>query len=101
MIAPERLAARRRWEWPPHTARNIKWATQQPSYAGARPALIEAALKRAQARSSGNWFVLGASGDIRARHATPVLRPVMRRAADRLWRDDLAYAERRYRLRAG
>jgi phenylpropionate dioxygenase-like ring-hydroxylating dioxygenase large terminal subunit len=66
MIAPERLPARRRWEWPLHTVRNIKWATQQPSYAGARPALIEAALKRAQARSSGNWFVLGASGDIRA-----------------------------------
>lgn len=66
MIAPEGLSARRRREWPLHTVRNIKWATQQPSYAGARPALIEAALKRAQARSSGNWFVLGASGDIRA-----------------------------------
>ena len=60
MIAPERLPARRRWEWPLHTVRNAL-----------------------------------------ARHAAPVLRPVMRRAADRLWRDDLAYAERRYRLRAG
>lgn len=36
-----------------------------------------------------------------ARMAAPLLRPVMRRAATRLWRDDLAYAERRYALRSG
>jgi len=35
-----------------------------------------------------------------ARAAAPVLRPLIRRAAARLWRDDLAYAERRYALRA-
>ena len=35
-----------------------------------------------------------------ARAAAPALRPVMRRAAARLWRDDLAYAERRYQLRS-
>ncbi|MCW2947030.1 MAG: prnD [Actinoallomurus sp.] len=34
-----------------------------------------------------------------ARLAAPLLRPMMRRAAARLWRDDLAYAERRYALR--
>ncbi|WP_174186353.1 DUF5914 domain-containing protein [Nocardia barduliensis] len=34
-----------------------------------------------------------------ARRALPVLRPLMTRAAARLWRDDLAYAERRYQLR--
>lgn len=34
-----------------------------------------------------------------ARRAAPVLRPLMRRAAARLWRDDLAYAERRRLLR--
>lgn len=34
-----------------------------------------------------------------ARRAAPLLRPVMRRAAARLWRDDLAYAERRWQLR--
>jgi hypothetical protein len=34
-----------------------------------------------------------------ARRAAPVLRPLMRHAAARLWRDDLAYAERRYALR--
>ncbi|GAA4076794.1 DUF5914 domain-containing protein [Actinomadura miaoliensis] len=35
-----------------------------------------------------------------ARAMAPLLRPLMRRAAGRLWRDDLAYAERRWRLRA-
>jgi isorenieratene synthase len=31
----------------------------------------------------------------------PLLRPLVRRAAARLWRDDAAYAERRYLLRSG
>ncbi|MFE4689737.1 DUF5914 domain-containing protein [Streptomyces sp. NPDC056749] len=35
-----------------------------------------------------------------ARAAAPVLRPLMRRTAGRLWRDDLAYAERRWSLRS-
>jgi hypothetical protein len=35
-----------------------------------------------------------------ARKLAPLLRPLMRRTAARLWRDDLAYAERRYALRA-
>ncbi|TNC24833.1 DUF5914 domain-containing protein [Amycolatopsis alkalitolerans] len=35
-----------------------------------------------------------------ARKAAPALRPLMRRAAERLWRDDLAYAERRYAIRS-
>ncbi|NXY94033.1 Rieske 2Fe-2S domain-containing protein [Streptomyces sp. BR123] len=34
------------------------------------------------------------------RRAAPLLRPLMRAAAGRLWRDDLAYAERRWALRA-
>jgi hypothetical protein len=34
-----------------------------------------------------------------ALRAAPLIKPVMRRAATRLWRDDLAYAERIYRLR--
>lgn len=41
------------------------WAGQQPTWSQARPALIEAALKRAQSRPAGNWFVLGASRDVR------------------------------------
>ncbi|OBI23082.1 2Fe-2S ferredoxin [Mycobacterium sp. E2327] len=36
-----------------------------------------------------------------ARRAAPLITPLMRYASNRLWRDDLAYAERRYRLRAG
>jgi nitrite reductase/ring-hydroxylating ferredoxin subunit len=39
-------------------------------------------------------------GFTRALRAAPLLRPLMRRAAARLWRDDLAYAERRYALRS-
>lgn len=35
-----------------------------------------------------------------ARTAAPAVRPLMRWAARRLWRDDLAYAERRYELRS-
>ncbi|GAA2005105.1 DUF5914 domain-containing protein [Nocardiopsis rhodophaea] len=34
-----------------------------------------------------------------AARAAPVVRPLMRAAARRLWRDDLSYAERRYALR--
>ncbi|WP_343598832.1 DUF5914 domain-containing protein [Mycobacterium sp.] len=40
-------------------------------------------------------------GFVRASRAAPLIAPLMRHAAARLWRDDLAYAERRYRLRAG
>ncbi|MGW7575590.1 DUF5914 domain-containing protein [Streptomyces sp. NPDC054765] len=36
-----------------------------------------------------------------ARAAAPALRPLMRAASRRLWRDDLAYAERRWELRSG
>jgi nitrite reductase/ring-hydroxylating ferredoxin subunit len=41
------------------------WTRRQPTYADARPALIEAALKRGQSCPAGNWFVLGASRDMR------------------------------------
>ncbi|UQX11812.1 DUF5914 domain-containing protein [Candidatus Mycobacterium methanotrophicum] len=41
------------------------------------------------------------TGFRRARYGAPLISPLMRFAAARLWRDDLAYAERRYRLRAG
>ncbi|MBF6221971.1 Rieske (2Fe-2S) protein [Nocardia abscessus] len=34
------------------------------------------------------------------RRVLPVLRPLMTRAATRLWQDDMAYAERRYQLRS-
>jgi len=40
-------------------------------------------------------------GFAHAGRARPLLRPLMRAAAARLWRDDIAYAERRYALRSG
>jgi Domain of unknown function (DUF5914)/Rieske [2Fe-2S] domain len=58
-----------RWprNWPLRPLPAQPWAGQRPTYAEARPALIEAAVKRAQARPSGNWFVIGASADVRSR----------------------------------
>ena len=58
----------RRWppNWPLRPLPRGDWAGQEPTYAGARPALIDAAVKRAQARPSGNWFVLAASREIHA-----------------------------------
>ncbi|WP_189295681.1 DUF5914 domain-containing protein [Streptomyces cinerochromogenes] len=44
--------------------------------------------------------VSGRPGFAVARRAAPLLRPLVRAAAGRLWRDDLAYAERRWRLRS-
>ncbi|MCV7279739.1 Rieske 2Fe-2S domain-containing protein [Mycolicibacterium flavescens] len=39
-------------------------------------------------------------GFVHALRGAPLITPLMRSAATRLWRDDLAYAERLYRLRA-
>jgi hypothetical protein len=39
-------------------------------------------------------------GFVHALHGRPLITPFMRHAATRLWRDDLAYAERRYRVRS-
>ncbi|MEU3461246.1 DUF5914 domain-containing protein [Streptomyces sp. NPDC006733] len=54
-----------------------------------RTAVVEAVV----AASDRRGFAL-------ARAAAPLLRPLMRSAAGRLWRDDLAYAQRRWALRA-
>ncbi|MFZ2176864.1 MAG: DUF5914 domain-containing protein [Rhodococcus sp. (in: high G+C Gram-positive bacteria)] len=53
-----------------------------------RTAVIEAVI----ADSPRRGFVV-------ARHASRAVAPLLRRAATRLWRDDLAYAERRYQQR--
>jgi hypothetical protein len=60
-----------------------------PGHPEPRTAVTEAVLA-----TSGRW------GFRAARSAAPLLRPLMRRAAARLWRDDLAYAERRRELRS-
>ncbi|HEY9439122.1 MAG TPA: DUF5914 domain-containing protein [Streptomyces sp.] len=54
-----------------------------------RTAVVEAVV----AASDRRGFAL-------ARAVAPLLRPLVRRAAGRLWRDDLAYAERRWSLRS-
>ncbi|WP_416530620.1 DUF5914 domain-containing protein [Streptomyces coelicoflavus] len=45
--------------------RAVPWERQRPTWREARPAVIAAALERAGARPSGNWYVLGASTDVR------------------------------------
>lgn len=59
---------RQRWpkSWPLQTIPWITWAGQRPTYRDAQPAIIDAALARSQRRPTGNWYVLGASREVRA-----------------------------------
>ncbi len=59
-----RRADEKRWTSPLRMRRGPGWAAQTPTWREAKPALIAEALKRAGARPSGNWFVVGASGDV-------------------------------------
>ncbi|GGV73098.1 (2Fe-2S) ferredoxin [Streptomyces griseoloalbus] len=62
----------------------VPWERQRPTWREARPAVIAGALKRAQARPSGNWYVVGASRDVRGD------RPLARTVAGQevvAWRD--------------
>ena len=43
----------------------VSWERQRPTWRDAKPASIAEALKRAQARPSGNWYVVGASRALR------------------------------------
>ncbi|MFE9476610.1 DUF5914 domain-containing protein [Streptomyces griseofuscus] len=43
----------------------VPWQDQRPTWPEARPGLIAGALKRAQSRASGNWYVVGASSALR------------------------------------
>ncbi|MEU6810011.1 DUF5914 domain-containing protein [Streptomyces sp. NPDC046831] len=64
--------------------RPVPWDRQRPTWRDARPAVITQALKRAQARPSGNWYVVGATRDVRAD------RPLARTVAGRevvVWRN--------------
>jgi hypothetical protein len=70
--------------WPLRPVRRPRWEAQPPTAGQADPALITAALKRAQARPSGNWFVVAASEDVRA--GRPFGTRVMGRELV-LWRD--------------
>ncbi|GGR76376.1 (2Fe-2S) ferredoxin [Streptomyces humidus] len=65
-------------------ANPVAWDRQRPTWREARPAAIAQALKRAQARPSGNWFVVGATRDVRDD------RPLARTVAGQevvVWRD--------------
>ncbi|WP_344560131.1 DUF5914 domain-containing protein [Streptomyces atrovirens] len=64
--------------------RPVPWERQRPTWREARPAVIAGALKRARARPSGNWYVVGASRDAGGD------RPLARTVAGQevvLWRD--------------
>jgi len=82
-VSPDRPV--RRGRYPLSLRRNaVAWERQQPTWREARPAVIARALKRAQARPSGNWFVVGASQDVRDD------RPLARTVAGQelvVWRD--------------
>ncbi|MFJ9542197.1 DUF5914 domain-containing protein [Streptomyces sp. NPDC101225] len=43
----------------------VRWDEQPSTWRRARPGIIAAALKRARSRPSGNWYVVGASRDVR------------------------------------
>ncbi|MEU2157629.1 DUF5914 domain-containing protein [Streptomyces sp. NPDC019396] len=58
-------AGKARWTSPLRRRRGPEWAKQTPTWSQARPGLIADALKRATARPSGNWYVVGASRDVR------------------------------------
>lgn len=62
-----RSRAAERWprHWPLQPLEPARWAHQEPTYRDADPAVISAALDRALARPSGNWFVLAAARDVR------------------------------------
>ena len=53
------------WVSPLRTLRTPRWAQQEPTWRDAKPALIEAALQRAKARPSGNWYLVAASDEVR------------------------------------
>jgi hypothetical protein len=50
--------------WPFEALPPSDWSTQKPTYTEANPALIRAAVSRAQRRPSGNWFAFAASSRV-------------------------------------
>ncbi|AZK97792.1 MULTISPECIES: DUF5914 domain-containing protein [Streptomyces] len=61
-----RRGSRGGWTAPLRLRRRPDWAAQTATWREARPSVIADALKRASARPSGNWFVVGASRAVRA-----------------------------------
>jgi nitrite reductase/ring-hydroxylating ferredoxin subunit len=52
-------------DWPLQVIPRTPWADQRPTYRDAKPAIIEAALRRSQAKPTGNWYAFAASRDVR------------------------------------
>ncbi|MFN8033156.1 MAG: DUF5914 domain-containing protein [Mycobacterium sp.] len=65
MSLRSRLAAKWPKDIPLQIIPKVDWAKQEPTYQDAQPGLIDAALGRAEARPSGNWYVFAASTDVR------------------------------------
>ncbi|MCI4675324.1 DUF5914 domain-containing protein [Candidatus Mycolicibacterium alkanivorans] len=65
MSVRSRLAAKWPKGIPLQLIPKVDWAKQQPTYQDAQPAVIDAALRRADQRPSGNWYVFAASSDVR------------------------------------
>ncbi|KOG37126.1 DUF5914 domain-containing protein [Streptomyces resistomycificus] len=63
-MSPRRPAGRGRYPLS-LSPRPVAWEHQRPTWREARPALIAEALKRAQSRPSGNWYVVAASRHVR------------------------------------
>jgi hypothetical protein len=49
--------------------RRPRWADQRPTWAEAKPGVIRAALRRAQERPTGGWYVLAGSREVRTGRA--------------------------------
>ncbi|BBY29208.1 DUF5914 domain-containing protein [Mycolicibacterium sediminis] len=64
MSAFQEIKARAAKASPFEVLPKLPWAGQRPTYGEASPALIRSALRRSQARPSGNWYVLAGSAQV-------------------------------------
>ncbi|HEX5254421.1 MAG TPA: DUF5914 domain-containing protein [Mycobacterium sp.] len=60
----QRLSATRTKGWPLQVLPRVSWADQRPTYRDAQPAIIEAALRRSQRKTTGNWYAFAASDQV-------------------------------------
>lgn len=60
------IAARTEENSPMRRLSGQPWAAMEPTWRDAKPGIIRAALERAKARPSGNWYVATPSADVRA-----------------------------------
>lgn len=58
------VSGRPKWKPPVRPLRVPAWPEQEGTWRAAKPAVIDAALRRASSRPSGNWYVLAASREV-------------------------------------